>query len=85
MFDIDGTLTYADAEFDMQLADETYVPKMMGAADKLVQAWDAKHYPVIYLTARDRTPCAPRARGWLVGSRASPRGRSSRRSPSREA
>jgi hypothetical protein len=62
--DIDGTLTTNDAEFDMQLADVTYVPKMMGAADKLAQAWDAKHYPIIYLTARPHT-VRTETRGWL--------------------
>ena len=62
--DIDGTLTFGDIEFDNQLADETYVPKMMGAADKLAKAWDAKHYPVIYLTARPHT-ARTESRGWL--------------------
>lgn len=62
--DIDGTLTLSDLELLTQLGDPTYVPKMMGAADRLLQAWDAKHYPVIYLTAR---PSLYRAesRGWL--------------------
>jgi LNS2 (Lipin/Ned1/Smp2) len=64
VFDIDGTLTYSDGEFDTQLGNATYVPKMMGAADKLVQAWDAKHYPVIYLTARPHT-ARVESRGWL--------------------
>jgi len=62
--DIDGTLTTNDGELSKQLADVTYVPAMMGAADKLVQAWDAKHYPVIYLTARPHS-VRVESRGWL--------------------
>ena len=50
--DIDGTLTLNDAEFQTEVGDETYVPKLMGAADKLTQAWTAKHYQIVYLTAR---------------------------------
>lgn len=50
--DIDGTLTLDDGQLLSQISDETYVQKMMGAADKLTQAWAAKNYPVIYLTAR---------------------------------
>ena len=50
--DIDGTLTLSDNELLMQLADDTYTPVMMGAADRLTQAWAAKGYPIIYLTAR---------------------------------
>ena len=62
--DIDGTLTTNDGEFDIQLGDATYVPKMMGAADKLAQAWDAKRYPIVYLTARPHT-VRVESRGWL--------------------
>ncbi len=52
VFDIDGTLTLSDEEFLDQLADETYVPKLMGGAVQLVQAWVKKGYHPIYLTAR---------------------------------
>lgn len=50
--DIDGTLTTDDNELIMQIPDESYVPKMMTAADLLVQTWSMKGYPIIYLTAR---------------------------------
>jgi hypothetical protein len=50
--DIDGTLTFDDNELRMQVSDGTYVPKMMGAANLMTQAWANKGYPVIYLTAR---------------------------------
>ena len=50
--DIDGTLTLDDGQLLSQISDETYLQKMMGAADKLTQAWAAKNYPIIYLTAR---------------------------------
>ena len=50
--DIDGTLTASDGELLSQLTDITYVPKIMGAADKMLQAWAQKGYPIIYLTAR---------------------------------
>lgn len=50
--DIDGTLTASDGELLSQLTDITYVPKLMGAADKMLQAWAQKGYPIIYLTAR---------------------------------
>lgn len=50
--DIDGTLTSADAELIMQLGDETYQPKMMAAANTLLQTWAAKGYFIVYLTAR---------------------------------
>ena len=50
--DIDGTLTTDDAELIMQVADESYVPKLMTGGDAMLQAWDAKGYPIIYLTAR---------------------------------
>jgi LNS2 (Lipin/Ned1/Smp2) len=62
--DIDATLTTNDGEFDKQLADVTYQPTMMGAADKLTQAWSAKGYPIIYLTARPHT-VRVETRGWL--------------------
>jgi len=50
--DIDGTLTTSDSELLMELADATYVPQQMAAADAMAQAWAAKGYPIIYLTAR---------------------------------
>ena len=50
--DIDGTLTLDDTQLLKQIADDTYTPVMMGAADKLAQAWAAKGYTMIYLTAR---------------------------------
>jgi HAD superfamily, subfamily IIIB (Acid phosphatase) len=50
--DIDGTLTLSNQEFLTQLSDVTYVPKMMGAANTLMQTWSMKGYPVVYLTAR---------------------------------
>jgi len=51
--DIDGTLTTSDAELIMQVTDETYVPMMMTAANTMAQAWAAKGYPIVYLTARE--------------------------------
>lgn len=62
--DIDGTLTLSDDELLLQLSDETYAPKLMGAADRLTQAWAAKGYPVVYLTARTHGLRAE-SRGWL--------------------
>jgi hypothetical protein len=50
--DIDATLTTDDNQNLMQIPDATYVPMMMGHANAMLQAWDAKGYPVIYLTAR---------------------------------
>jgi hypothetical protein len=50
--DIDGTLTQSNQELIAQLSSDSYVPRLMPAADKLMQAWAAKGYPVIYLTAR---------------------------------
>lgn len=50
--DIDGTLTTSDEEILHQVADITYVPKMMGAGDQLMKAWSSKGYPIVYLTAR---------------------------------
>lgn len=64
--DIDGTLTTNDQEFIMQLGDESYTPKMMTAANTVMQTWAMKGYPIVYLTAR---PHAMRAesRAWLEG------------------
>jgi hypothetical protein len=50
--DIDATLTTEDPEVFNQVTDVSYVPKMKTAADRLLQAWDSKGYPIIYLTAR---------------------------------
>ena len=50
--DIDGTLTTGDIEFDKQIFDGTYVPTMMKAADQMANAWAAKGYQMVYLTAR---------------------------------
>jgi len=50
--DVDGPLTTGDAELFSQLNDVSYDPKRMGAATELLQAWAAKGYLVIYLTAR---------------------------------
>ena len=50
--DIDATLTTDDNQNLMEIPDATYVPMMMGHANTMLQAWDAKGYPVIYLTAR---------------------------------
>ena len=62
--DIDGTLTLDDQQLLNQIPDETYVPKLMGAADKLTQAWAMKGYVVIYLTARPHV-FRPETRVWL--------------------
>lgn len=62
--DIDGTLTLSDNELLNQLVDETYVPKLMAAADRLMQAWAMKGYPVVYLTARPNL-LRVETRGWL--------------------
>ncbi|HET7505221.1 MAG TPA: hypothetical protein VFK02_29585 [Kofleriaceae bacterium] len=63
--DIDGTLTLSDNELFMQLGDEAYVPKLMPAADRLMQAWATKGYPIVYLTARPHSQRAE-SRGWLT-------------------
>ncbi|HMG53358.1 MAG TPA: hypothetical protein VK601_07745 [Kofleriaceae bacterium] len=62
--DIDGTLTLSDNELIAQVPDAGYVPKPMGAAAQLMQAWAAKRYPVIYLTARGNLLRAE-TRRWL--------------------
>ena len=64
--DIDGTLTISDGELLTELSDETYVPKMMGAANTLMQTWVTKGYPVIYLTARPHL-LRDESRTWLEG------------------
>ncbi len=62
--DIDGTLTTDDNQELMEIPDATYVPLMMGGAAAMLQAWDAKHYPIIYLTARPHV-LRVESRGWL--------------------
>lgn len=64
VMDIDGTLTIDDDQILMQVADGTYVPETMIGAAALAQAWDAKGYPIIYLTARDNLFDAE-TRTWL--------------------
>lgn len=62
--DVDGTLTLSNSEVVFQLTMASYVPKLMPAADKLVQAWAAKGYPIIYLTARPHNERAE-TRAWF--------------------
>jgi LNS2 (Lipin/Ned1/Smp2) len=62
--DIDGTLTANDNELIMQIADETHTPVMMTAANLMAQAWAAKGYPIVYLTARVHVLDAE-TRAWL--------------------
>jgi len=62
--DIDGTLTLSDDELTMQFTSGSYVPKMMAAADRLMQAWATKGYPIVYLTARPNL-LRPESRRWL--------------------
>ena len=50
--DIDGTMTSTDAEFIRQLSDVNYVPEQNINASTMMQAWEAKGYASIYLTAR---------------------------------
>jgi hypothetical protein len=63
--DIDGTLTTSDNELVMQFTDDKYVPMMMAAANRLMQTWSMKGYPVVYLTARPHL-LRPESRGWLA-------------------
>lgn len=62
--DIDGTLTLSDNELLTQLSDGSYMPKMMTGADRLTQAWAAKGYTIVYLTARTHDLRAE-SRSWL--------------------
>ncbi len=62
--DIDGTLTLDNSQLVSQLSSDNYLPLLMPAADKLVQAWAAKGYPVIYLTARPHL-YRPETRAWF--------------------
>lgn len=63
--DIDGTLTLNDGELLTQITDPTYVPKAMGAAVRLTQAWADKGYTIVYLTARVHGLRAE-SRAWLT-------------------
>jgi LNS2-like protein (lipin/Ned1/Smp2) len=63
--DIDGTLTTDDSEIIKQVADDTYVPAMITAADRMLQAWAMKGYTVVYMTARTHV-LRPESRGWLA-------------------
>jgi len=62
--DIDGTLTLSDEELFMQVADASYDPQMKGAAVELMQAWAAKGYDIVYMTARPHL-LRPETRTWL--------------------
>jgi hypothetical protein len=50
--DIDGTLTLSDDELFAEIGDPTYDQQTKGSAIELIQAWDAKGYGLVYLTAR---------------------------------
>lgn len=50
--DIDGTMTLADSELTRQITDPSYVQVNNEGAPALLQAWAAKGYKVVYLTAR---------------------------------
>ena len=63
--DIDGTLTTDDSEIIKQIADDTHVPALMTAGDRLMQAWAMKGYTVVYLTARTHI-LREESRGWLA-------------------
>ena len=62
--DIDGTLTLSDEELFMEIADGSYDPLMKGAAIELMQAWAAKGYAIVYMTARPHILRAE-TRAWL--------------------
>ena len=62
--DIDGTLTLSDDELTTQLGDPTYVPQHYTDAPEMVQAWIAKGYRAVYLTARPH-PLRSLTRPWL--------------------
>lgn len=62
--DIDGTLTLSDEELFMQISDGTYDPLQKGAAAELMQAWAAKGYTVVYMTARPHV-LRNETRAWL--------------------
>ncbi len=63
--DIDGTLTLDDNELtDQIMGNPTYVPKQNASAAQMLQAWAAKGYFIVYVSAR---PHALRgvSRSWL--------------------
>lgn len=62
--DIDGTLTLSDEELFMQVNDGAYDPLQKGAAAELMQAWAAKGYTVVYMTARPHL-LRNETRAWL--------------------
>lgn len=62
--DIDGTLTTSDAELLHAVADGSYIPQMMTAANTMAQEWAKKGYPIVYLTARAHVYDAE-TRAWL--------------------
>ena len=62
--DIDGTLTTADTELTLQLIDLTHDPAQKTGAAAMVQAWAAKGYAVVYLSARGHRMRAE-TRPWL--------------------
>jgi hypothetical protein len=63
--DVDGTLTTDDAELIHELTDGGYAAAMKTAADHLMQAWAAKGYTIVYLTARPHLFRAE-TRAWLA-------------------
>ncbi len=50
--DIDGTLTTANAEFQTQVTQPSYVPKEHPSASDMIKKWAQKGYRIVYLTAR---------------------------------
>jgi hypothetical protein len=67
--DIDGTLTTGDFELITQLFSEifngTYAPKAYAGGKEMLEAWVAKGYLPVYLTARPDS-LKPMTRQWLV-------------------
>lgn len=68
VFDIDGTLTINNAQFEDQYALEFfaagYTPKAFAGAATMTQAWASKGYVPVYLTGRPHTT-ADITRAWL--------------------
>lgn len=62
--DIDGTLTTADTELTLQLIDLSHDPAQKTGAAAMVQAWAAKGYAIVYLSARGHRIRAE-TRPWL--------------------
>ncbi len=63
--DIDGTLTLSDEELLTQISDGMHDPALMGSSAELMQAWAAKGYDIVYITARPHVFRAE-TRAWLV-------------------